>query len=106
MPTQTIKSGFPAFSSQEIGLSSVSFQMIFEALQSELIRFDFSLTEVKTPKIPEFNPAIFFLKSGHFESLESSEKVIHPISSSSTSSSELWHFVRDHGHDVSSNCGI
>ena len=29
-----------------------------------------------------------------------------PISSSSTSSSELWHFVLDRGHDVSSNCGI
>ena len=31
-PTQTIKGGFAAFSSQEIGSSSVSLEMIFEAL--------------------------------------------------------------------------
>ena len=36
-PTQTIKSGFPALSSNEIGSSLVSFEVIFEALKSELV---------------------------------------------------------------------
>ena len=40
-PTQMFKIGFSGFSSQEIGPSLVSFQMIFEALQSELSRFKF-----------------------------------------------------------------
>ena len=38
-PTQTIKSGFAAFSSQEIGSSLVSLEIIFEAPQSEPFRF-------------------------------------------------------------------
>ena len=43
------------FSSQEIGSGSVSFQMIFEDLQSELVRFYFHLLRSKLQKIPEFN---------------------------------------------------
>ena len=53
-PTQMLTSGFPIFSSQEIGPSLVSFEMIFEALQSELIRFMFR----KILKMPGFN--LFF----------------------------------------------
>ena len=37
-PTQMLKSGFSMFSTQEIGSSLVSFQIIFEFLQSELSR--------------------------------------------------------------------
>ena len=42
------------FVSQEIGSSLVSFQMIFEALQSELFRFNFHSLSSKILKIPEF----------------------------------------------------
>ena len=42
-PTQTLKNGLSTFGCQEIGLSSVSFEMIFENLQFGL-------------KIPGFNP--------------------------------------------------
>ena len=41
--------------SQEIGLSLVPFQMIFEAPQSELFRFKFHSLGSKILKIPEFN---------------------------------------------------
>ena len=47
-PTKKLKSGFSIFSSQEIGSSLVSFQMIFEALQSEL----FHSLSSKNLKIP------------------------------------------------------
>ena len=40
-PTQKLKSGIPMFSPQEIGSSSVSLEMIFQALQSGLFRFKF-----------------------------------------------------------------
>ena len=40
-PTQNLKIWFSMFGSQEIGSALVSFQMIFEALQSELLRFTF-----------------------------------------------------------------
>lgn len=53
----------PAFSSQEIGSSLVSFEMIFEALQivwASQIRL--LLTEVETSKIPEFNLDIGFTR--------------------------------------------
>ena len=43
------------FGSQEIGSGLVSLEMIFEALQSELLRFIFSLLSSKIPKIPGFN---------------------------------------------------
>ena len=54
-PTQKFKIGFSMFSSQEIGSGLVSFQMIFEALQSDLVRFDFHSLRSKLKKIPEFN---------------------------------------------------
>ena len=40
-PTQKSKNEFSIFPSKEIGSSLVSFQMIFDALQSELFRFKF-----------------------------------------------------------------
>ena len=40
-PTQKLKSGISLFGSQEIGSTLVSLQMMFEALQSELFRFNF-----------------------------------------------------------------
>ena len=43
------------FGFQEIGSSLVSFQMILEALQSELFRFTFHLLNSKIVKIPGFN---------------------------------------------------
>ena len=48
-----------------IGSSLVSFQMIFEALQSELVIFNFNLmrskvSDSKLQKIPEFNLAITY----------------------------------------------
>ena len=52
-----LKSGFSIFSTQEIGSSLISFQMIFEGLllvQSELFRLN-SFHEFENPKIPEFN---------------------------------------------------
>ena len=41
--------------SQEIGSCLVSFEMIFEALHSELFRFNFCELSSKIVKIPEFN---------------------------------------------------
>ena len=43
------------FGSQEIGSGLVSLEMIFEALQSELLRFIF-FAEFKNPKIPGIQP--------------------------------------------------
>ena len=54
-PTQKLKSGFLRFSSQEIGSSLLSLEVIFEALQSELPRFNLHALSLKIPKIPEFN---------------------------------------------------
>ena len=50
-----LKSGFSIFSAQEIGSSLELFQMIFEALQFELFRFNFHSMSSKILKIPEFN---------------------------------------------------
>ena len=47
--------GFFIFGSQGIGSNLVSFQMIFEALQSELFRFKFHSLGFKLQKISEFN---------------------------------------------------
>ena len=60
-PTQKLEIGFSMFSSQEIGPSLVSFQMIFEALQSELFRFKFHSLGSKILKIPEFNLVMPYL---------------------------------------------
>ena len=57
-PTQKLKSGFPTSNSQGIASSLVSFQMIFEALQSELFRLKFPRLSSKILKIPEFNLTI------------------------------------------------
>ena len=54
-PTQMLKSGFSIFSTKEIGSSSVSFQMVFEALDSELFRFNFHSMSSKILKISVFN---------------------------------------------------
>ena len=54
MPTQTILSRFPAFSSHEIGSILVSFQMIFEAYNLSQIRL--WLTEVENQKNPVIQP--------------------------------------------------
>ena len=54
-PTQRLKNRFSVFSFQEIGWSLVSFQMILEALQSELFRFKIYLLSSKILKIPELN---------------------------------------------------
>ena len=43
------------FSSQVMGSSLTSFEMIFEALPSEQIQTRFSFTEFKNPQIPKFN---------------------------------------------------
>ena len=40
-PTQKLKSGFSMLSSQRTGLSLISFELIFEALQSEAIQPSF-----------------------------------------------------------------
>ena len=53
-PTQKMKIEFSVSSSQEIGSSLVSFEMIFEALQSEIFRFKFRLLSSEIVKIPEF----------------------------------------------------
>ena len=42
---------FSRFSSQETGLSTVSLEMIFNALQSVLFRIQFLFAEFKNPKI-------------------------------------------------------
>ena len=54
-PTQKFKIKFSIFSSHEIGSSLVLLEIIFEALQSELVRFNFHLLRSKLQKIPEFN---------------------------------------------------
>ena len=54
-PTQMLKREFPVFNSQGIDSSSVSFQMILKALQSELLRLKFYSLSSKRLKIPEFN---------------------------------------------------
>ena len=50
-----LKKFFSIFSSQEISPSLLSFQVIFEALQSELIRYKLHSPGSKILKISEFN---------------------------------------------------
>jgi len=57
-PTQKFKNRFFIITSLEIGSSLVSFQMIFQALQSEIFSFKIQLLSSKTLKIPESNLAI------------------------------------------------
>ena len=57
-PTQKFKNVFSIFSSQEIGSSLVSLEMIFRALHSELFRFKFHSLGSKIEKIPEFSLTI------------------------------------------------
>ena len=49
-PTQKFKYEFSIFNSQEIGSSLISFEMIFEALQSELLRFDIHSSSLIFPE--------------------------------------------------------
>ena len=49
---------FPIFGSQEIGSGLISFQMLFAALWSELIRSKFHSLSSKILEIPEFNLVI------------------------------------------------
>ena len=57
-PTQKFKNGFSMFCSQEMSSGLVSFPMIFEALQSELLSFKLHSLNSKILKIPEFNLAM------------------------------------------------
>ena len=59
-PTQKLKSGFSTSSSRGIASSLVLFEMIFEALQSELFRFKFHAPSLKILKITEFNLPISY----------------------------------------------
>ena len=63
-PTQMLKSGFSIFSRQEIGLSLVALQMIFEALQSQANQIQFSFHEFENPKNPGIQP-MYECKGGH-----------------------------------------
>ena len=54
-PKQKVKIEFAMFGSQGIVSRLVSFKMIFETLQSQLIRFKFHSLGSKLQKIPEFN---------------------------------------------------
>ena len=54
-PRKCLKSVFSMSSSKETGPSLLSFQMIFEILQSELFRFKIHSVRSKILKIPEFN---------------------------------------------------
>ena len=54
-PTQMFLCRFSFFGSQGIGSSLVIFWMIFQALQSELLRFKLHSLGSKLQKIPEFN---------------------------------------------------
>ena len=57
-PTQKLKIEFSIFITQEIGSVLVSFEMIFQALQYELLSFKFHSPGSKILKIPEFNLVI------------------------------------------------
>ena len=54
-PTQKFENGFSMFGYQEMSSGLVSFPMIFEALQSELLSFKFHSLNSKILKILEFN---------------------------------------------------
>ena len=57
-PTQKLKSGFLMLISQGIGSTFISLLIIFQALQSEILRFNFYSLCSKIPKIPEFTLVI------------------------------------------------
>ena len=59
-PTQKLKSVFERLSSQKIGSSSVSLNMIFCALQSELFNIQILFSESKNPWIQPTDNASFF----------------------------------------------
>ena len=59
-PTQKLKSRFSMTSSQDIGSSSVSFQMIFQAPQPEIVRFQFYSLCSEILKIAEITLSIFY----------------------------------------------
>ena len=56
---QQLENGFSIFSSQGISSSLISFEMIFDALQSELLSYsDLSFIDsIKKPKIPGIQPS-------------------------------------------------
>ena len=54
-PTQKSKTGFSMLFSRGIVSSLESFRMIFEALQSEILRFRLHFLGSKFRKVPEFN---------------------------------------------------
>ena len=60
MPTRKFKIEFSLLESQEMASGSVSFQMISEALQSELVRSKFHTLRLKMLEITEFNLGILF----------------------------------------------
>ena len=60
-PTQKFKIEFSIFTSQDIDSSLVSFQMIFQALQSVQIKVSFP--GVKNPKNPGIQPIYYLLGS-------------------------------------------
>ena len=63
-------------SPQEIGSSLVSFEMIFQALQYDLLRFKFHSPSPKILKTPGFNLSIYNVD--HFE-LGSSSSLITSV---------------------------
>ena len=62
-PTQKLKSVFSTFSSQITGSSSVSLEIIFYALQSELFSVKFYSLSSKILKLPGLNLRIWKLKN-------------------------------------------
>ena len=54
-PTQKSKNEFSMSNSHEFASSLVSFQMIFQAPQSEILRSKFHFLRSKLQKIPKFN---------------------------------------------------
>ena len=61
MPTQKLKSWFLGFSSQEIGSTLISLEMIFVGLWSQLFRFKFHILSSKMLKIPWFNLNMWYV---------------------------------------------
>ena len=55
-PTQKLNIEFSILGSQEIGSNFISFDMIFEAPQSELLRFYFQTLSSNAQKLPGIQP--------------------------------------------------
>ena len=53
---QTLNIEFSILGSQEIGSNFISFDMIFEAPQSKLLRFDFQTLSSNAQKLPGIQP--------------------------------------------------